>query len=163
MFAAQGSRRLLWLSVFVIVLDQYSKWVVVRDLEYARPIRLNDWFDLTRLHNTGAAFSFLSDGSGWQRWFFVALAVSVSAFIFLWLGRVVRGTQRALAVGLALIMGGALGNVIDRVNHGYVIDFIHLHYGDWYWPAFNVADMAITAGAVLLVIDTLFGSEPAES
>jgi signal peptidase II len=108
-----------------------------------------------RLHNTGAAFSFLSDASGWQRWVFVGLGVAVSAGILVWLRRLPSKGQGLLAAGLSLILGGALGNVIDRVLHGHVIDFIRVHYDEHYFPAFNVADSAITIGAVLIVLDNL--------
>jgi signal peptidase II len=108
-----------------------------------------------RLHNTGAAFSFLSNASGWQRWVFVGLGVAVSTGILVWLRRLPSKGQGMLAAGLSLIVGGALGNVIDRVLHGHVIDFIRVHWGEHYFPAFNVADSAITVGAALIVLDNL--------
>ena len=114
--------------------------------------------NLTRLHNTGAAFSFLASASGWQRWFFVFLGLGVSVFIMAWLRGLPPRGQGWLAAGLALILGGALGNVIDRLVYGHVVDFLHFHYGDWYFPAFNAADSAITAGAICLIIDALIGA-----
>jgi signal peptidase II len=111
--------------------------------------------EIMRLHNEGAAFSFLSDAGGWQRWVFIGLAVAVSGAILVWLRRLPAKGQALLASGLSLILGGALGNVIDRVLHGYVIDFIRVHYEEHYFPAFNVADSAISIGAALIVLDTL--------
>ena len=111
--------------------------------------------EIMRLHNEGAAFSFLSNAGGWQRWVFIGLAVAVSAAILVWLRRLPAKGQALLAAGLSLILGGALGNVIDRVIHGHVIDFIRVHYEEHYFPAFNVADSAITIGAALIVLDTL--------
>jgi signal peptidase II len=114
------------------------------------------FLDLHKVYNPGAAFSFLSDASGWQRWFFVGLTLFVSLVLIAWLRRLQAGQER-LALALALILGGAAGNLIDRVVYGYVIDFIDLYYGDFHWPVFNVADSAITLGAGLLVLDTLLG------
>jgi signal peptidase II len=109
--------------------------------------------DLTRLHNAGAAFSFLAGAGGWQRWAFTALAIGVSGAILAWLRGLHAHSQATLAAGLALVLGGALGNVIDRIEHGYVVDFIHVHWDRAYFPAFNVADAAITVGAGLLLLD----------
>jgi signal peptidase II len=111
--------------------------------------------DITRMHNVGAAFSFLASASGWQRWVFIALAVAVSIGITVWMFRLPRGAHALLAGGLALVLGGALGNVIDRIRLGYVIDFIHFHWDRAYFPAFNVADSAITVGAACLLLDAL--------
>ena len=108
--------------------------------------------DFTLLHNTGAAFSILAGASGWQRWFFIVLAGVVSVALIVWLWRLPRG-HRMIAVALALVTGGAVGNLIDRVRHGYVVDFIHVHWGAAYFPAFNIADSAITIGAALLILD----------
>jgi len=158
----------LWLSLAVLAADQATKWVVTRQFELFESVPVNPYLDLTLLHNTGAAFSFLADAGGWQRWFFIALGIVVSVVILFWLRRLPARGQSWLAIGLSLVMGGALGNVIDRVHYGYVIDFIHVHYEDAYFPAFNVADSAITVGAVCLIIDALFfsgragGGEPDE-
>jgi signal peptidase II len=148
--------RWLWLALAVIVLDQASKALVVETFELFEVLPLLPMLELTRLHNTGAAFSFLAGASGWQRWFFIGLALVVAAGITVWLRQLPARGQSLLAAGLALVMGGALGNVIDRVQHGHVIDFIHLHWREAYFPAFNVADSAITIGAALLILDALF-------
>lgn len=143
----------LWLSFAIIVLDQISKFVITRYLGLFDVVAVLPFFNLTVLHNTGAAFSFLADAAGWQRWFFIFLGLGVSAAILVWLRRLPRGEQRWLVIALALVLGGALGNVIDRAVYGYVIDFLDFYYKTWHWPAFNVADSAITIGAILLIID----------
>ncbi|WP_405233666.1 signal peptidase II [Lentisalinibacter salinarum] len=148
----------LWLSLAVLAADQATKWVVTRQFELFESVAVNPYLDLTLLHNTGAAFSFLADAGGWQRWLFVGLGIVVSIVILVWLRRLPARGQSWLAIGLSLVMGGALGNVIDRVHYGYVIDFIHVHYQDAYFPAFNLADSAITVGAACLIIDALFFS-----
>ena len=148
-----GASNWLWLSVAVMALDQWTKALVVDRFEEFDRLVLLPVLELMRLHNEGAAFSFLSDAGGWQRWVFIGLGVAVSAAILLWLRRL--EGQAILAAGLALILGGALGNVIDRVLWGYVIDFIRVHYEEHYFPAFNVADSAITIGAALVILDNL--------
>jgi signal peptidase II len=142
----------LWLSLVVIVLDQATKFLVTRFLDLYERVEVLPVLDFTLLHNTGAAFSMLAGASGWQRWFFIGLAGVVSAVLVVWIWRVPRG-EKLLPLALALILGGAIGNVIDRIWHGYVIDFIHAHWGAAYFPAFNVADSAITVGAALLILD----------
>lgn len=146
----------LWLSVAVIALDQITKALASAYLLLHEPVVVLPSFNLTLMHNTGAAFSFLSQAGGWQRWFFVVIAIGVSTALIGWLRRLQR-SQLWLAVALALVLGGALGNVWDRIMLGYVVDFVDLYYGDWHWPAFNVADSAITVGAVMLVLDALRG------
>lgn len=148
-------RILLWyvLAVLVLFLDQLTKQVATRTLEYARPELVFSWFNLTLHHNEGAAFSFLSAAGGWQRWLFAILAVSVSVMLIFWL-RTLRSGQWLLALGLALILGGALGNLADRVLLGYVVDFISIHYRGWYFPTFNIADAAISVGAALVILDS---------
>ena len=150
-----GAWAWLWLTLAVVVLDQWTKWLVTRNFSEFQSFALMPMLDLVRLHNEGAAFSFLSDASGWQRWMFTALGIGVSAVLLVWLKRLPSRGQHRLAAALALIMGGALGNVIDRILLGHVIDFIHVHYQLWYFPAFNVADSAITVGALLLILDSL--------
>lgn len=150
-----GASNWLWLAVVVMALDQWTKYLVAQNLDEFERIVVLPMFELMRLHNEGAAFSFLSDASGWQRWLFVGLAVAVSAGILVWLRRLPSNGQNLLAAGLALILGGALGNVIDRVLWGHVIDFIRVHYEEHYFPAFNVADTAITLGAICLILDNL--------
>jgi signal peptidase II len=150
-----GASNWLWLSVLVIGLDQWTKHLIKEHFAEFEEIRLLPVLDFMRLHNEGAAFSFLSAASGWQRWVFVALGIGASAGILAWLRHVPRHGRQALAAGLALVLGGALGNVIDRVLLGYVVDFVRVHYADWYFPAFNVADSAITLGAGLLILDNI--------
>jgi len=150
--AKAGSLVYLWLSVAVIVLDQLTKTLIEHSLTLYQSIPVLPVLEITRLHNTGAAFSFLADETGWQRWLFTALAIVVSVVLVFWLRRIDRGAK-ALASAVALILGGALGNVIDRLRLGHVIDFVHAHWGEHYFPAFNVADSAITIGAVLLLLD----------
>jgi signal peptidase II len=142
----------LWLSLFVVVFDQATKFLVTRFLELYDRVVVLPVLDFTLLHNTGAAFSLLADASGWQRGFFVTLGIVVSVALVAWLWRLPRG-EKFLPLALALIIGGAIGNVIDRIAHGYVIDFIHAHWGGAYFPAFNIADSAITIGAALLIFD----------
>lgn len=154
--ARDGRRATGWLawSALVLVLDQLTKLYIVDNLVYRQRIEILPVLDITRLHNTGAAWSLLADAGGWQRWFFIALGIAVSTAIVVWLTRLRVPAERMLAIGLASILGGAIGNVIDRIVYGHVVDFIHAHYQDMYWPAFNVADMAITLGAALLILDT---------
>jgi signal peptidase II len=145
--------RWLPLSAAVIVLDQAVKaWMVHHFTPFER-VRVLSVLDIILAYNTGAAFSFLSDAAGWQRWLFVLLALAVSAVLIGWMRRLRAPTQSLLAGGLALIVGGALGNMIDRLTFGRVVDFIHVHAGNAYFPAFNVADSAITVGAGLLLLD----------
>ena len=152
---------LSWLlvSTVVIVLDQLSKWIALANLEPYRPIAVIDGFlNWMLAFNTGAAFSFLADSGGWQRWFFTGLAIVVSAVLVVWLARTARGDWRN-AVPLALILGGAIGNVIDRIRLGHVVDFIDVYVGQHHWPAFNIADSAICVGAVGLIAFSLFAGK----
>ncbi|MCU7941417.1 MAG: signal peptidase II [Candidatus Thiodiazotropha sp. (ex Cardiolucina cf. quadrata)] len=144
----------LWLSLLVIVLDQVSKQVAESALTLYESVRVLPFFDLTLLYNKGAAFSFLSDQGGWQRWFFIVLAIVVTVVLIGWLWRLKRDEQW-VAVALSLIIGGAIGNVIDRILFGQVIDFLHFHYQQHYFPAFNVADSAITVGVIIMLYDAL--------
>jgi signal peptidase II len=156
--ASASGWRWLPLAAFVILLDQLTKrWVLSAFSEFER-LELLPVLDFTLMYNTGAAFSFLAGASGWQRWFFVLLAVTVATGIIVWLRRLRAGAQPLLAAALALIVGGALGNVIDRLYLGKVVDFVHVHWNDAYFPAFNVADSAITIGAGLLLLDALLES-----
>jgi signal peptidase II len=149
----------LWLSLAVIALDQATKFLVGRFFVLYERVEVLPVLDFTLLHNTGAAFSMLAGASGWQRPFFIGLGLIVSALLLIWMWRSPRG-DKLLPVALALILGGALGNVVDRVVHGYVIDFIHAHWGASYFPAFNIADSAITIGAGLLIVDAFREKRP---
>ena len=149
----------LWLSIFVVAGDQVSKWMVYTSIELYQRIPVISLLDITHLRNTGAAFSFLSDAGGWQRWFFIVLAIVVSGLVVIWLGRLPARGKSWLCSALALVVGGAVGNVIDRVRFGYVVDFISVHYQGWYFPAFNVADSAITVGAVVLLIESVVAGD----
>lgn len=148
-------KRGLGLAVVVVLLDQATKFWASTALSYAQPVPIFPGFNLTLLHNPGAAFSFLGDAGGWQRWFFLALALGVSAWLIHWM-RALQDHERWTGVALALIVGGALGNAIDRVWLGHVVDFIDLYWQNYHWPAFNIADSAITVGAVLLAALMLF-------
>lgn len=152
----------LWLSVVVVALDQASKVWASSALVFQEPQPVAPLFNLTLMHNYGAAFSFLAHAGGWQRWLFAAIALIVSIVIALWLRRLT-ARQRWEAMALALILGGALGNLWDRLTLGYVVDFLDLYYGTHHWPAFNIADGAITVGAALLIIDALFLQRRAKS
>jgi signal peptidase II len=151
--AAPGLLAWLFVALAVIVLDQITKTLILRFFELGDARALTDFFSIVRVHNTGAAFSFLAGASGWQRWFFVGLGLVASAFI-VWMLRT-QGQQKLFAGSLALILGGALGNVIDRLLHGYVVDFLDFHLRGWHFPAFNVADAAISVGAALLILDEI--------
>lgn len=147
--------RWLWLSVLILFLDQLTKYLIVESFQLYESVTLFEGLRLTLVHNTGAAFSILKDAGGWQRWFFIVLTVAVSAVIVIWMARLEAG-RLWLAAALALVLGGAAGNLVDRVMHGYVIDFIDVYYRQWHWPAFNLADSAITVGAVILIIDAIW-------
>jgi signal peptidase II len=145
----------LVLSAVVVLADQLSKSYIAQHFGEFEFITVLPVLEITRMHNVGAAFSFLASASGWQRWVFIGLAGVVSLGIIVWLLRLRRGAHSLLACGLALVLGGALGNVIDRIRLGHVIDFIHFHWDRAYFPAFNVADSAITVGAACLLLDAL--------
>ena len=157
---AAGQLRWLVLAAAVIALDQWSKRLLEGALQLSETRYVLPVFNIVRAHNRGAAFSMLDAASGWQRWVFSALAIGVSAALIVWLKRLERGAT-LLAAALALVLGGALGNVIDRLRLGYVVDFIQVHWQQHYFPAFNVADAAITVGAGLLLLDALLGSRRA--
>ena len=141
----------LMLAAVVVALDQLTKFGASAMLNYAEPVAIFPGLNFTLAHNTGAAFSLLSEASGWQRWFFAAIALVVSVVITAWLRQIGDG-ELWLPLALSLILGGAIGNFIDRLNFGYVVDFIQVYYKTWYWPAFNIADSAICVGAVVLVL-----------
>jgi signal peptidase II len=168
----RGTRRFIaWIVIagLVIVADQASKWAIVEWVQLYGKVPINSFINLTHQRNTGAAFSFLAGADGWQRWFFVILATGVSAVIAVWLWRIRTEGPLVLMAGLSLVLGGAIGNLIDRAKLGYVTDFIQVWFGNWAFPSFNVADSAISVGAALLIVDALFlsgrkpdkkGSEP---
>jgi signal peptidase II len=151
--AAVSGWRWLPLSAVIIVADHLVKMWIVHHLSPFERIRVLPVLDIILTYNTGAAFSFLSDAAGWQRWLFVLLALGVSVALIAWMRRLKARVHALLACGLALIVGGALGNMIDRLSRGRVVDFIHVHWGRAYFPAFNIADSAITIGAVVLLLD----------
>ena len=156
---ANGRRAFMWylLSLVVIIIDQWTKWLAETKLTFHEPVPVIEPFlNWTLAYNYGAAFSFLADAGGWQKWFFSGLALVMSLFLIVYL---IKAPRKAtlLSFGLALVLGGAVGNLIDRLLHGHVIDFIHVHYANvWDYPIFNVADMGISIGVVLIVIDMLF-------
>ncbi|GGW86147.1 signal peptidase II [Alteromonas halophila] len=150
--------RFLWISLVIIILDQWSKHAVVAAMDLYQSVQVLPSFNLTYVHNYGAAFSFLHGAGGWQRWFFTVIALVVSVMILWWLRQTPRHQVR-LPVAFSCILGGAIGNVYDRLVHGYVIDFLDFYIGQWHWPAFNIADCAIFIGAALLIIDMIVRPE----
>ena len=146
--------RLLWIAAAVFVSDQLTKFVAVDYLTRHGDVQLTSFLNFALVHNTGAAFGFLSSASGWQNIFFIVVA-SLACIVILWMTRRLTANDLMLGTGLMLVLGGAAGNLTDRLLHGYVIDFIDVYYRAWHWPAFNVADSAISVGAVLLIIDAL--------
>ncbi len=144
----------LLLAALIAVLDLWTKALASASLELYRPVEVTGWLNLTLAHNTGAAFSFLADGDGWQRIFFIVVASGISVFLLAWLWRIPL-QARALPAALMLLLGGAIGNLVDRVRLGYVVDFIDVHYAGWHWPAFNIADSAIVIGIALMLIESL--------
>jgi signal peptidase II len=149
-----------WLSVAIVIIaaDQATKWAIIEWVDLYGKVPINSFINLTHQRNTGAAFSFLADAPGWQRWFFIGLASLVSLVIVVWLWRIRKEAPAILMAGLALVLGGAVGNLIDRVRLGYVTDFFQVWFGSWAFPSFNVADSAISVGAALLIIDAIFVS-----
>lgn len=143
----------LWLALLSLGLDQASKIAIDKTFQLYESIAIVPFFNFTYVHNTGAAFSFLSEAGGWQRWFFAALAIIMSTIMTIWLTRL-KENETLLAVALSLILGGAIGNLVDRLAYGYVIDFLDVYYGTYHWPAFNIADSAITIGVALMLWDS---------
>lgn len=152
---AAPSRLLPWLGLaFVLLLaDQFTKLLIVGTYQLGDSTRIASFFNIVRVHNSGAAFSFLAGASGWQRWFFTAIGL-VAAGVLLWMLRAHAG-QKLFAFALACVLGGAIGNVIDRLMYGYVVDFLDFHWRGWHFPAFNIADSAISIGAACLILDEL--------
>ena len=155
----------MWMAVsgLIVILDQLTKWAIIKWVELHHVgLEITSWFRITHRQNLGAAWSFLADAGGWQRWFLATLAIAVSAYIAYWLWTLRKQKNWILSLGLALVLGGALGNVIDRIVLGYVIDFISVDIFGWEFPAFNVADSAISVGAGLLIVDAIFFSKLGE-
>ena len=148
----------LWITAIVIIADLYTKSLASGMLQMYQPVAVFPGFNFTLMHNKGAAFSFLADQSGWQRWFFSVIAVVVSVAIIVWLKKLPKD-QVWMAIALSLILGGAIGNVYDRISLGYVVDFLDVYYGSSHWPAFNIADSAISVGAVMILIDAIRGDK----
>ncbi len=146
--------RFTWIAIVVVILDQASKLAAIAYLVHYPEIRVTPFFNLTLVYNAGAAFGFLSGASGWQNMLFIVIALVACIFI-LFMVRRLGASDVQMMTGLMLVLGGAIGNLIDRLRFGYVIDFIDLYYRAWHWPAFNIADSAITVGAVLLVLDAV--------
>ena len=153
--ASRNTALLPWLAIaaLIIIADQITKTLIIGSFQHGDSVTITSFFNLVRVHNSGAAFSFLAGASGWQRWFFIGVGLAAAGFI-VWMLRG-HGGQRLFAWALALILGGALGNVIDRILHGYVVDFIQVHHSGWYFPSFNVADSAISVGAACLILDEI--------
>jgi len=154
--------RFWWLALLVLVADQLTKIWVIQNFEFGESIQLLPVFNFTYARNYGAAFSFLGDAGGWQRWLFTGIAVVVSIVLSVWLTRLQR-QQWKLSLALVLIIGGAIGNLIDRSLYGYVVDFLHVYYQQWHYPVFNIADCAITIGAGLLIWDSFSPDIPEEA
>jgi len=153
----------MWLlmSMLIVILDLWTKNIATESLSLYRPVELTSWLNMTLAHNYGAAFSFLSEAGGWQRWLFTGLSSVVTLVLIVWLLRL-PAREKLTAAALGLIIGGAIGNLVDRINNGYVVDFIDVYYRGWHWPAFNLADSAITGGVILLLVDGLFLSMSAK-
>lgn len=152
----------LWLSLLVVVFDQATKQIAENTLLLHKPLAVFPGFNWALMYNKGAAFSFLSQAGGWQRWLFIILSTAISIALIIWLKQLNKN-QRILSAGIAFILGGAIGNLIDRSLYGHVIDFIQVYYRDFYWPAFNLADSAISLGACLLIVDIFIERKKAAS
>lgn len=153
--------RWLWVSFLALALDQASKIAVKSSMSLRESIEIMPFFNFTYVHNTGAAFSFLADAGGWQRWLFAGLALIISVAIGVWMSKL-KQQEVLLAVALSLVLGGAVGNLIDRVSYGYVIDFLDVYYQSWHWPAFNIADSAICVGVFLMLLESFGIGRPPE-
>lgn len=146
------------IAIIVIVIDQITKWVASSSLTLHEQNPVMPSFNFTLMHNYGAAFSFLSNAGGWQRWFFTIIAIVISIVLIVWITRL-KANEKWLGIALGLVLGGAIGNLIDRMAYGYVVDFVQWYYDRFYWPAFNIADAAISVGAVILLLTSFFGDE----
>ena len=159
----KGRNGLIWLALSIVLLitDQVTKWVVATNMELYQSIDILPVFNFTYVHNYGAAFSFLSEAGGWQSYFFSTIAIVISALLIFWLKKL-PATNKLLCSAYALVLAGAIGNLIDRLVHGYVIDFLHVYYQQWNFPVFNIADVAISIGAALLILDAFFEQKETE-
>jgi signal peptidase II len=157
---ATNARFAMWIVValVIVIADQITKWAIIEWIPLYGSVPLNSFINLTHQHNLGAAFSILADAGGWQRWFFIVLTTVVSVVIAVWLWRIRNAGQMVLSAGLTFVLGGAIGNLIDRIMLGYVTDFFQVWFGSWAFPSFNVADAGISVGAAILVIDSIFFS-----
>ena len=156
---AQSGLVWLWLALIGLVIDQITKTYVHANFEFRESINVLPFFDLTYARNEGAAFSFLSDAGGWQRWFFTVIAVSISGVLIYWL-RGLHKSQKLLGIAYSLVLSGAIGNLIDRLNYGFVVDFLDVYYKTHHWPVFNIADVAICVGAFLILLEGFMNKEP---
>ncbi len=143
----------LWLSLIILLLDQWSKLTIDSAMQLYESIAILPYFNLTYVRNAGAAFSFLSEAGGWQRWFFAVMAFAISLVLIVWIHRL-KSNETLMAIALSFVLGGAVGNLIDRLAYGYVIDFLDVYYQTWHWPAFNVADIAISLGVFLMLLES---------
>ena len=143
------------LAAVIVIADQITKYYATLELKMYKAVAVMPMFNFTLMHNEGAAFSFLSDAGGWQRWFFTVISLVVSIVLVFWIKKL-KPEEKFQAMAFSLILGGAVGNLIDRVRFGYVVDFIEIYYHQYSWPAFNIADSAITVGVIILIVDTLF-------
>ena len=159
--AAQSGLRWLWLAVIMLIIDQATKWWVITNFKFRESVAVMPMFNLTYARNEGAAFSFLDDAGGWQRWFFTVIAIAISSLLLYWM-RGLNKSQKLLSIAYALVLSGAIGNLIDRVLYGYVIDFLDVYYQQYHWPVFNIADSAICIGAVLIIFDAITSKEPSK-
>lgn len=155
---AQSGLVWLWLSVISLIADQLTKTWIIANFKLHESVAVMPMFNLVYARNEGAAFSFLSDAGGWQRWFFTAIALSISGLLIYWL-RGLHRSAKLLSIAYALVLSGALGNLIDRLMYGYVVDFLDFYYQNSHWPAFNIADMAICGGAMLIIYDAITSKE----
>jgi signal peptidase II len=150
--------KFLWISTLIIVLDQLAKYWAVTQLPLHQAVNVMPYFDWYLTYNRGAAFSFLADAGGWQRWFFTITAIMISSVIFFWIKKL-EPNEKMTATSLSLILGGAIGNLIDRIYLGYVVDYVQIWLGNYPWPAFNIADAAISIGAVILILTSFTDSK----
>ncbi|AWB68541.1 lipoprotein signal peptidase [Saccharobesus litoralis] len=154
----QTGLRWIWIAIVVLVLDQVTKLAILDSFQLYERVNYTSFFNLVYVQNFGAAFSFLSDAGGWQRYFFTGIAIAAVVLLSVWMYKT-PADKRLMPIGFSLILGGALGNLYDRISYGYVVDFLDFYYQNWHWPAFNVADMGIVVGAGLVLLDSFINQE----